>query len=110
MVHFSMSPFSSDRPSRCGPRASGQSPSATLWGPWAAVSALRRRTRGPTTKSRFSMGFTRLRHLTARCFVAPAGTNDGTAPELLAVSVVSIGHNDAHALECVPDWPRDLHQ
>src|SRR5262249_6468494 len=77
IVHFSMSPFSSDRPSRCGPRASGQSPSATLWGPWAEVSALKRSTRGPTTSSRFSMGFTRLRHLTPRCFASPVGRTVG---------------------------------
>src|SRR5207244_2544473 len=47
--------FSSEIPVRCGPRGSGQSPSATCRGPSAEVNAPRVRASGTTVHSRLNM-------------------------------------------------------
>src|SRR5882724_10977388 len=67
-AHFSIRPLSSETPFRCGPRDSGQSPSETLRGPCAEMNTPSARTIDAGRMRRLSIGYTRLRHLTARCF------------------------------------------
>ena len=55
--HFSIRPFSSETPSRCGPRISGQSPSATRLdaATWADASIPSGTSSVTSTQIRFSM-------------------------------------------------------